>query len=141
MIHKTHPAYLLYFDDTKIMFQVVDETLLYNDLATTLVLSGLAVYSHCNYYSSAIDLSPMENLGMQYLNIEDGIIYGIPSTFEVWLKDCRNYLEKVLMSSCFILFLQNICLSFEKCNVLLIQLVHFTFQCKQFKSQGVENFL
>ncbi|CAG9535361.1 unnamed protein product [Cercopithifilaria johnstoni] len=75
--------------------QVVDETLFHNDLATTLVLNDFAMYSHCNYYSLAIDLLPMKDFEMQYLNVEDGIIYGIPSTFEIWLKDCQNYLEKV----------------------------------------------
>ncbi|EFO21012.2 hypothetical protein LOAG_07476 [Loa loa] len=75
--------------------RVVDETLLHKDLAATLVLNDLAVYTHCNYYSSAIDLSPVKNLEVQYLNIEDGVVYGIPSTFKIWLKDCQNYLEKV----------------------------------------------
>ncbi|KAL3994982.1 Tudor domain family protein [Acanthocheilonema viteae] len=75
--------------------QIVDKTLSHNDLATTLVFNDLAVYRHCNYYSSTIDLLPMKNFKIQYLNVEDGIIYGIPSTFETLLKDCQNYLEKV----------------------------------------------
>uniref|UniRef100_A0A1I8EIY1 Tudor domain-containing protein n=1 Tax=Wuchereria bancrofti TaxID=6293 RepID=A0A1I8EIY1_WUCBA len=74
---------------------VVEGTLLRNDLATTLVLNNLAMYTHCNYYSSAINLSTVENLEVQYLNVEDGIIYGIPSIFKIWLQDCQNHLEKV----------------------------------------------
>uniref|UniRef100_A0A0R3RT60 Tudor domain-containing protein n=1 Tax=Elaeophora elaphi TaxID=1147741 RepID=A0A0R3RT60_9BILA len=74
---------------------IVDKTLLHNDLATTLVLNDLAVYKHCNSYLSAVDLSTLKNFEIQYLNVEDGIIYGIPSTFELWRKNCQNYLEKV----------------------------------------------
>nr|CDP98154.2 Bm10438 [Brugia malayi] len=75
--------------------RVVEGTLLRNDLATTLVLNNLAMYTRCNYYSSAINLSTVENLEVQYLNVEDGIIYGIPSIFKIWLQDCQNHLEKV----------------------------------------------
>ncbi|KAM3718318.1 Maternal protein tudor [Dirofilaria immitis] len=73
--------------------RIIEETLMYNDLATTLVLNDLAMYRHCNY-SSTIDLSSMEDLEIQYLSIEDGILYGIPNIFEIWLKDCQYYLEK-----------------------------------------------
>lgn len=105
-------------------------------------MNDLAVYRHCNYYSVAIDLSPMENFEIQYLNVEDGIIYGIPSVFQIWLKDCQNYLEKVfscLLISCYIY--NKSVYHLMKSNWMLLYVVHFTLQCSSLNSNKLENFL
>uniref|UniRef100_A0A915Q0E5 Tudor domain-containing protein n=1 Tax=Setaria digitata TaxID=48799 RepID=A0A915Q0E5_9BILA len=77
--------------------RIVDKTLVHNDLVTTLVMSNLAVYKACSFCSLPTDLSSVENLEIRYLNVEDGVIYGIPNTSEFWLTYCQSYLEKVKM--------------------------------------------
>lgn len=66
-----------------------------DDLNTTLVRNKLAAYKCCRNYSAPRYLSLVGDLKAKYLNVENGIIYGLPNVFEAWHLACQKYLEKV----------------------------------------------